>query len=110
MRLGEHRLWTEMAVTHRSWLLQVSKCSMEGPKTRGIKMGTWVLVLSCSGDPTVCNTVLGPWKDARFGSEIRCMVQGDSIVKTAARTDNDNNMVITYSCRPYTSEDFKKTK
>jgi hypothetical protein len=45
------------------------------------------------------------WQEARFGSEIRCMVEGESIVKTAARTNVDDNMVITYSCRRYTEED-----
>jgi hypothetical protein len=36
------------------------------------------------------------------------MVQGDSIVKTAARTNVGDDIVITYSCRPYTEEDAKK--
>ena len=71
-------------------------------------MGTWLLILACNGDPRTCNTVLGPWQEARFGSEARCMVQGDSIVKTAPRTNIDDNIVITYSCRPYTEEDAKK--
>jgi hypothetical protein len=38
------------------------------------------------------------------------MVQGESIVKTAARTNSNDNIVITYSCRPYTEEDAKKTR
>jgi hypothetical protein len=36
------------------------------------------------------------------------MVQGESIVKTAARTNVDDNMTITYSCRRYTEEDAEK--
>jgi hypothetical protein len=36
------------------------------------------------------------------------MVQGESIVKTVARTNVDDNMVITYSCRHYTEEDAEK--
>jgi hypothetical protein len=36
------------------------------------------------------------------------MVHGESIVKTAARTNVDDNMVITYLCRRYTEEDAKK--
>jgi hypothetical protein len=71
-------------------------------------MGMWLLMLVCSGDSTACNAVLRPWQEARLGSEIRCMVQGESIVKTAARTNVDDNMVITYLCRRYTEEDAKK--
>src|SRR5215510_9797582 len=71
-------------------------------------MGTWLLMLTCSGDPMACNTVLGPWQEVRFGNEARCMVQGESIVKTAARTNVNDNIVITYSCRPYTEEDAKR--
>jgi hypothetical protein len=33
---------------------------------------------------------------------------GGSIIKTAARTNVDDNMIITYSCRRYTEEDTKK--
>lgn len=73
-------------------------------------MGTWLLMLSCSGEPMACGAVLRPWNEARFGSEARCMVQGESIVKTAARTNSNDNIVITYSCRPYTEEDAKKTR
>jgi hypothetical protein len=36
------------------------------------------------------------------------MVQGESIVKTTARTNVNDNMVITYSCRRYTEEDAKR--
>jgi hypothetical protein len=68
-------------------------------------MGMWLLMLACSGDSMACNAVLMPWQEARFGSEIRCMVEGESIVKTAARTNLDDNMVITYSCRRYTEQD-----
>ena len=68
-------------------------------------MGTWVLMLACSGNSMACNAVLMPWQEAKFGSKIRCMVEGESIVKTAARTNVDDNMVITYSCRRYTEED-----
>ncbi len=71
-------------------------------------MGTWLLMLACSGDPAACRAVLGPWKEARFGSEARCTVQGESIVKTTARINIDDNIVITYSCRPYTEEDAKE--
>ena len=71
-------------------------------------MGTWLLILSCSGDPMACIAVLGPWKEARFGSQARCLVQGESIVQTAARTNSNDNIEITYSCRPYTEEDAKK--
>jgi hypothetical protein len=71
-------------------------------------MGTWLLLLSCLGDATACNAVIGPWKEARFGNQARCMVQGDSIVRTTARTNIDDNIVITYSCRPYTEEDARK--
>jgi hypothetical protein len=39
-------------------------------------MGTWLLMLACSGDPMSCNTVLGLWQEVRFGSEARCMVEG----------------------------------
>ena len=70
-------------------------------------MGMWLLMLACNGDSSACNAVLRPWQEAKFGSEIRCMVQGESIVKTAARTNVDDNMVITYSCRRYTEEDAK---
>ena len=71
-------------------------------------MGTWLLILSCSGNPIACNAVLGPSKEARFGSETRCLVEGESIVKTTARTNRNDNIDITYSCRPYTEEDAKK--
>jgi hypothetical protein len=71
----------------------------------GVRMGTWLLLLACSGDPTACNTVLGPSQEIRFGSEVRCMVEGDSIVRGAARTNIGDKVVITYSCRPYTEED-----
>jgi len=71
-------------------------------------MGMWLLMLACSGDSTACNAVLRPWQETRFGSETRCMVQGESIAKTAARTNVDDNMVITYSCRRYTEEDAEK--
>jgi len=71
-------------------------------------MGTWLLMLSCLGDPVACNRALGPWNGARFGSEVRCMVEGDSIVKTTARTNTDDNIVIAYSCRAYTEGDAKK--
>jgi hypothetical protein len=71
-------------------------------------MGMWLLMLACNGDPVACNTVVGPWQEARFGSEIRCMVQGDSIVKTTARTNIDRDIAITYSCRRYTEDDAKK--
>ena len=70
-------------------------------------MGTWLLMLACSGDPMACDTALGPWREVRLGSEARCMVQGESIVRTVART-NVNDSIITYSCRPYTEEDAKK--
>jgi len=70
-------------------------------------MGTWLLMLACSGDPMACDTILGPWREVRLGSEARCMVQGESIVKSAARTNVSDN-IITYSCRPYTEEDAKK--
>jgi hypothetical protein len=73
-------------------------------------MGTWLLLLVCTGDPVACNAILAVWKDARFGSEARCMVQGDTIVKTTARTNLDDNIVISYSCRPYTEEDAKKAR
>lgn len=69
-------------------------------------MGTWLLMLSCLGDPAACNAAL-PWKEARFGNQTRCMVEGDSIVKRTARANIDDNIVITYSCRPYTEEDAK---
>ena len=71
-------------------------------------MGTWLLMLACSGDPMSCNTVLGLWQEVRFGSEARCMVEGDSIVSGAARTNIGDKIVITYSFRPYTEEDAKK--
>jgi hypothetical protein len=51
---------------------------------------------------------LGPWREIRFGSEKRCMVEGESIVARVARTNIDDNIVIKYSCRPYTEEDAKK--
>jgi hypothetical protein len=71
-------------------------------------MGTWLLMLSCLGDTAACNAVTGPWKEARFGNEKRCMVQGESIVNETARTNIDSNIIITYSCRPYTEEDAKE--
>jgi hypothetical protein len=70
-------------------------------------MGTWLLILSCLGDPAACNAAL-PWKEVRFGNQARCMVEGDSIVKRTARTNLDDSIVITYACRPYTEEDAKK--
>ncbi len=70
-------------------------------------MGMWLLLLACSGDSRACNAVLRPWQEAKFGSEIRCMVQGERIVKTAERTNLDDNMVVTYSCRHYTEQDAK---
>ena len=70
-------------------------------------MGTWLLILSCLGGPVACDAAL-PWKEARFGNQARCMVEGDSIVKRIERTNLDDNIVITYSCRPYTAEDAKK--
>jgi hypothetical protein len=71
-------------------------------------MGTWLLILSCLGDPGACSSALGPWNGARFGSEVRCTVEGEGIIKTTARRNADDNIVITYSCRPYTEEDAKK--
>ena len=71
-------------------------------------MGMWVLTLSCLGDPAACNVALGPWKELLLGSETRCMVEGESIVTRGARINIDNNIVIKYSCRPYTEEDAKK--
>jgi hypothetical protein len=68
-------------------------------------MGTWLLMLACSGDPRACNTVLGSSQEIRLGSELRCMAEGDSIVRFAARTNIRDKVVITYSCRPYTEED-----
>jgi len=68
----------------------------------------WVLTLSCLGDPAACNLALGPWKELLLGSETRCMVEGESIVTRGARINIDNNIVIKYSCRPYTEEDAKK--
>jgi hypothetical protein len=73
---------------------------------RGSWMGTWLLILSCLGDPAACDRAV-PWKEARFGSEKRCMVEGESIVARVQRTNIDDNVVITYSCRPYTEEDAK---
>jgi hypothetical protein len=70
-------------------------------------MGTWLLILSCLGGAAACDSAL-PWKEARFGNQARCMVEGDSIVKRTARTNLDDNIVITYSCRPYTEEDAQK--
>jgi hypothetical protein len=69
-------------------------------------MGTWLLILSCLGDTAACNAAL-PWKEGRFGNQARCMVEGNSIVQRTARTNIDDNIVITYSCRPYTEEDAK---
>ena len=71
-------------------------------------MGMWVLTLSCLGDPAACNVALAPWKELLLGSETRCMVEGESIVARVARTKIDNNIVVEYSCRPYTEEDAKK--
>ncbi len=71
-------------------------------------MGTWLLVLSCLGDPLACDMALGPWKEIRFGSEKRCVVEGESIVARVTRTNIDDSIVIKYSCRPYTEEDAKK--
>ena len=71
-------------------------------------MGTWLAILSCLGDLVACNGALGPWKEIRFGSETRCLVEGESIVARVARTNIDNNIVVKYSCRPYTEEDAKK--
>ena len=71
-------------------------------------MGMWLLMLSCLGDPAMCNRALGPWNEARFGSEARCMVEGESIVARNARTNLDGNIVIMYSCRPFTEEDAKR--
>ena len=79
-----------------------------GLNLEGVSMGMWVLMLSCLGDPTACNRAVGLLNEARFGNEARCMVEGASIVKTIARTNIDDNIVITYSCRPFTEEDFKK--
>jgi hypothetical protein len=70
-------------------------------------MGTWLLMLSCLGDPAACDRAV-PWKEIRFGSQKRCMVEGDSIVARNARTNLDDNIVITYSCRPFTEEDAKR--
>ncbi len=36
------------------------------------------------------------------------MVEGESIVARVARTNIEDNIVIKYSCRPYTEEDAKK--
>jgi hypothetical protein len=36
------------------------------------------------------------------------MVQGESIVQTTARTNLDDNIVITYSCRRYTEADAEE--
>jgi hypothetical protein len=73
-------------------------------------MEMYLLILSCLGDATACNTAL-PWQAARFGSQARCMVEGESIVTRAysssiARTNLDG-LVITYLCRPYTEDDAK---
>jgi hypothetical protein len=74
------------------------------PETGGVKMGMWLLILSCLGDPAVCHRVLEPWNEARFGSEVRCMVEGESIVKSNARTNPGDNIAITYSCRPFAED------
>jgi hypothetical protein len=71
-------------------------------------MGMWLLTVSCLGDPAACNVALGPWKELLLGNETRCMVEGESIVARNARINIDNNIVIKYSCRPYTEEDAKK--
>ena len=70
-------------------------------------MGTWLLILTCLGDAAACNTAL-PWKVVRFGSQERCVVEGNSIVTRTARTNLDSNIVITYSCRPYTEDDAEE--
>jgi hypothetical protein len=70
-------------------------------------MGTWLLILSCLGDPAACSAAL-PWRESRFGNQARCMVEGESITARIARTNLDDNIIITYSCRPYTEEDVKK--
>jgi hypothetical protein len=70
-------------------------------------MGTWLLILSCLGDPAVCNKAL-PWKEIRFGSQARCKVEGDGIIARNARTNPDDKIVITYSCRPFTEDDVKR--
>jgi hypothetical protein len=77
-------------------------------KLEGIRMGMWLLMLSCLGDPAACNRALGPSNEARFGSEARCMVEGESIVKSNARTNPGDNIVITYSCRPFAEEDTRR--
>lgn len=71
-------------------------------------MGTWLLILSCVGDPAACNAAL-PHREVRFGNQARCMVEGESIIKRVERTNIDDNIVITYSCRPYTEEDARKS-
>jgi hypothetical protein len=95
-------------VTQLRRLGAIHACSVSGSaltdlKTEG-QMGTWLLLLSCLGDAAACNAAL-PWKEIRFGSQARCMVEGDSIVKRIGRTNLDDNIVITYSCRPYTEKD-----
>jgi hypothetical protein len=70
-------------------------------------MGTWLLILSCLGDPSACNKAL-PFKEIRFGSEARCKVEVDSIVARNERTNLDDNIVISYSCRRFTEEDAKR--
>jgi hypothetical protein len=62
-------------------------------------MGTWLLMLACGGDPTACNTVLGSSQEIRLGSELRCMAEGDSIVRFAART-NIRDKVVYYLFMP----------
>ena len=70
-------------------------------------MGMWLLILSCLGDAGACDRAV-PWKELRLGSQARCMVEGESIVTRIARTNLDDNIVITYLCRPFTEEDTKK--
>jgi hypothetical protein len=70
-------------------------------------MGTWLLILSCLGDATACNAAL-PFKEIRFGNQARCMVEGESIVKRIARANLQDNIDITYLCRPYTENDAKE--
>ncbi len=70
-------------------------------------MGTWLLILSCLGDPAACNKAV-PFSEIRFGSEARCKVEGDSVVARNARTNLDDNIIISFSCRRFTEEDAKR--
>src|SRR5258706_2118843 len=62
-----HKLRASMAAA--AWRLEGFVHRRDGPQTGGVRMGTWLLMLACNGDPRTCNTVLGPWQEARFGSE-----------------------------------------